>query len=152
MTPPTLPTVSLGNLGTDLSGAAAGFVQGLRNEQDRRRKKALEEALLRLKFLQAIKGEPSDYRLTTEATPTGLKTIRINMLTGERAPVADINAPMQQFFGVGETPSGDLTQYSIPRVQLPGTEPHATQVALPQGQQPRDISPAVLPTETPSGP
>lgn len=152
MTPPILPTVSLGNVGTDISGAAAGFIKGLRGEQDRRRQMALDNALLRLKFLQATKGEPSDFRIVTEATPTGLKYARVNMLTGEKQPISDITAPMQQFFGVGETPEGNLTQYSIPRTQLPGSTPQATQVNLPPNQQPRDISPAVLPTETPTGP
>ena len=46
MTPPVLPTPSLGNLAQDISGAAAGFVKGLRNEQERRRQAALDQALL----------------------------------------------------------------------------------------------------------
>lgn len=151
MTPPVLPTPSLGNFAQDISGAAAGFIQGLRGEQDRRRQRAMEEALLRIKALQVTKQEPSDFQILQEPTPEGLKYVRVNKLTGQREEISDINAPMQQFFTTGETPGGDLTQLVTPRVQLPGGQ-QATQVTLPPGQQPRDVRPSPFAVETPAGP
>lgn len=154
MTIPTLPTVSLGNFATDISGAAAGFIKGLQAEKQRRQEQAMKEALLQVQLLRAQRPDASDFRLVQEPQPDGtLKQVRVNMLTGERLPMADIQAPVQQFVSVGETPEHTLTQLTTPRIAPGGGGPsHATQVTLPGGQQPRDISPAVLPIETANGP
>lgn len=150
MTIPVLPTPSLGNLATDISGAAAGFIQGLQGEQERRRKQALAEALLQVRAAQA--GQPNVRGITIN-TPQGLRFATQNLDTGEVIPSpSNVEAPNPNFFSVGQTPGGELTQLGIPRTTPSGQTPQATQVTLPPGQQPRDISPAVLPVETPEGP
>jgi hypothetical protein len=152
MTPPILPTPSLGNFAQDISGAAAGFVKGLQAEKERRRQAALEQALLNVRAMQATKPDASNVRIITKATPQGLKFARVNVLTGEELPIADIDAPLQQFISTGETPEGRLTQLGTPRVALPGGPSRATEVELPPGQQPRDVRPSPFAVETPTGP
>lgn len=167
MTTPVLPTVSLGNLATDISGAAAGFVKGLHAEQDRRRQQKMQEALLSLQALKASRPEAGDEQVIQVPTPEGLKYARLNKITGrvefvpapgtapgQTGPGGLDNpgtpAPLQQFITTGQTPEGALTQLATPRVQIPGQS--ATQVPLPPGQEPRDVRPSPIPVETPQGP
>jgi hypothetical protein len=150
MTPPVLPTPSLGNLATDISGAAAGFIKGLQAEKERRRQEALEQALLQVKAMQALKPE---LRGVTINTPEGLRFGTQNLDTGTVTPSpSNVAAPNSNFFGVGQTPTGDLTQYSIPRTTPVGQTPQAAPVTLPPGQQPRDVRPSPFAVETPTGP
>ena len=50
---PTLPNVSMGNLGQDLSVTGAAFIKGLQDEKERRRQAAMDEALLSIRGMEA---------------------------------------------------------------------------------------------------
>jgi len=150
MTPPVLPTPSLGNFATDVSGAAAGFIKGLQAEKERRRQAALEQALLQVKAMAALK---PDLRGVTINTPGGLRFGTQNLESGEVIPSpSNVEAPNPNFYAVGQTPTGDLTQYGIPKTPAVGQPPQATQAVLPEGQQPRDIRPTPFVVEGPNGP
>ena len=152
MTPPVLPTPQLGNLATDISGAAAGFIKGLQNEKERRRQAALEQALLQVKSDAANQAHASDYQILQEPGPRGLQYFRVNKITGQREPFTPADAPTRVFTSVGQDQQGNLTQVQSPSVQLAGGgPPQATQVQYPEGQQPRDIRPTPFVVEDPNG-
>jgi len=166
MTTPVLPTPSLGNLATDISGAAAGFIKGLHAEQDRRRQEAMQAALLQIQAMKAMRPEAGDTQVLTVPTPEGLKYAKYNKITNrvEFVPAPGTApgtgpggvdnpgtpAPLQQFITTGQNDAGVLSQLATPRVQLPGQT--ATNVPLPPGVEPRDVRPSPIPVETPTGP
>lgn len=148
---PQLPHVQQGNLATDVSTGIAGLVAGMRDEQERRRMAALQEALLQTRLGAANKPERPFHII--ESTPTGPRHA-LSDTAGNVSPMMEGGNPVAaldpQYFGVNETPEGDLTLTQTPRNARPGTSPVASQVQQPAGQQPRDISPAVMPITDPN--
>lgn len=147
----TLPRIPLGNTALDLTTAAGQFVQGLKGEQERRRKAALEEALLNIKAMDVMQPSAGDMQVIQVPTPEGPRFGRINKLTGD-VELTDTPAPESQYFTVTEDEQGGLRLVATPRTARPDSTHQAAPVQMPPGQQPRDISPAIMPIETPQGP
>ena len=159
--PVQVPSASRGNLALDISEAGANIAKGLQAERIRRREDAMAEAMLNLRRMQAQAALNQSQRrrtrgvslMTPEGPRLGLQDLDTNETELARDDMGNtVPVPEGQYFQVTEDEGGNLRIVGTPRNVRAGGPAPAQEVPLPPGQQPRDISPAVVPVETPQGP
>jgi hypothetical protein len=161
MTAPFLPTPSLGNVASDFSTAAVGFVKGLQDEKERRRQQALEEALLHMRAqastLPGLKFQLEQQQFGEAAQSYIQKYPELSALSGNPEEVINRGRerdtegllgvrprpPVQM--SVENEPGKPMTGFAQPPPMAPGqfTPLGPAQTTFAPGQQPAGVPPMV---------